>query len=121
MVRKETKIRVHDVKVVRGAEIESDYHLVLMKLSMRSKGERKDMVKNRARVKIERLKERGEQLKYQCRIRQKMNSGSRHEGQAEGATVEEACVEFKEAILNTAVEVWGETVKGPAEEDKMVE
>ena len=55
LVRRETKTRVHDVKVVRGAEIGSDHHLVLMKLSMRSKGERKDRVKNRARVKIERL------------------------------------------------------------------
>ena len=36
-----------------------------------------------------------------------MNSGRRHEGQAEGATVEEAWVEFKEAILSTAVEVCG--------------
>ena len=48
-MKKETKTRVHDVKVVRGAEIGSDHHLVLMKLSMRSKGERKDRVKNGAR------------------------------------------------------------------------
>ena len=47
--------RVHDVKVVRGAEIGSDRHLVLMKMSMRSKVERKNRVKNKARVKIERL------------------------------------------------------------------
>ena len=80
LVRRETKTRVHDVKAVRGAEIGSDHHLVLMKLSMRSKGKRKDRVKNRARVKIERLKERGEQLTYHYRIRQKMNSGRRHEG-----------------------------------------
>ena len=46
-------------------------------------------------------------MKYQCRIRQKINSGRRHEGQAEGATVEEAWVEFKEAILSMAVEVCG--------------
>ena len=30
LVRKDTKARVHDVKVVRGAEIGSDHHLVLM-------------------------------------------------------------------------------------------
>ena len=34
-----------------------------------------------------------------------MNSGRRHEGQAEEATVEEAWAKFKEAILSTAVEV----------------
>ena len=111
------------MKVVRGAEIGSDHHLVLMKLSMRSKGESKDRVKITARVKIDRLKERGEQLRYQCRILQKMNSSRRHEGQAKGATVEEAWAECKEAIYteHSCGSVWDETVKGPAKEDKMVE
>ena len=74
-MRRETKTRVHDVKVVRGAEIGSDHHLVLMKLSMRIKGEGKDRVKNGTRVSIERLMDRCEQVKYQPRIRQKVNSG----------------------------------------------
>ena len=55
------------MKVVRGAEIGSGHHLVLMKVSMKSKGERKDRVKNRARIRKDRLKDRCEQLRYQCR------------------------------------------------------
>ena len=109
LVRRETKARVHDVKVVRGAEIGSDHHMVLMKLSKKSKckGEGRDRVNSRARVRTERLKHRHEQLKYQCRLRQKINSAVGHKDQVEGNCVEKAWAEFKEGVLGTAVKVCG--------------
>ena len=56
LVIKDTKASVHDVKVVRGAEIGSDHHLVLMKLSKKNKGEVHGGVVSGAKIRIERLK-----------------------------------------------------------------
>ena len=96
------------MKVVRGAELGSDHHLILMKWNRMNKGETRDRVDTGVRIRIERLKDRHEQLRYQCRIRQKMNrrrkSGGDH-GQVEEEGVEKAWAEFKECILSTAVEV----------------
>ena len=68
LVRKETKARVQGVKVAKEAGLGSDHHRVLIKLSIKIKGERKNRMQNEARVRIERLKDKCEQLRYQCRI-----------------------------------------------------
>ena len=50
LVRKDIKARVHDVKVVRGAELGSDHHLILMKWIMMNKGETRDRVDRGAKI-----------------------------------------------------------------------
>ena len=110
LVRKDAKARVHDVKVVRGAEIGSDHHLVLMKLNKKIKEEAKGRVVSGPKIRIERLKDRHEQLRYQWRIKQKMNwlgTNKGYHGQVEGESVEKTWAEFKECILSAAVEVCG--------------
>ena len=109
LVRRETKARVHDVKAVRGAEIGSDHHMVLMKLSKKSKckGEGRDRLSSRARIRTERLKDGHEQVKYQCRLKQKMNSAVDRKDQVEGNNVEKAWAEFKEGVLGMAAKCVG--------------
>lgn len=95
------------MKVLRGAEIGSDLHLVLMKLNKKSKGEGRDRVSSGARIRIERLKDRLEQLRHQWKIRQSMNSGRCLDDQMEGKSIEKVWVEFKEGVLSKVVEVCG--------------
>ena len=98
------------MKVVRGAEIGSDHHLVLMKLNKKIKGEAQGRVDSGPKIRIERLRNRHEQLRYQWRIRQKMNrlgTNEGYHGQVEGESVEKTRAEFKECILSAAVEVCG--------------
>ena len=81
-----------------------------MKLNKKIKGEAQSRVVRGPKIWIERLKDRQEQLRYQCRIRQKKNrlgTNEGYRGQVEGESVEKTWAEFKECILSAAVEVCG--------------
>ena len=70
LVRKDNRVRVKDVKVVRGTEIRSGHNLVLLKMSRKSRVERhRRLEKNMT----DRLKDKGVRLKFEMRLKQKMN------------------------------------------------
>lgn len=57
-MRRDSQLRMKDIKVVRTAEIQSDHHLVLMNLTRKSKAGIQENVK----MKSERQKDRGMSL-----------------------------------------------------------
>ena len=102
LVRRDSRTRVKDVKVVRGAEIGSDHYLVLLKMSEKSMVERSRAVSKNVRIRTDRLKDKRVRLEFKIRLQQKMNTtGHREE------SMEEVWTKFKEGVLSAAVEVCG--------------
>ena len=66
-------MRVKDVKVVRGTEIGSGHNLVLLKMSRKSRVERHRRLEKNMRIRTDRLKDKGVRLKFEMRLKQKMN------------------------------------------------
>ena len=106
LVRKGDRVRVNDVRVVRGAEIGSDHHLVLLKISKMNRGGRHRKVEESVRIRTDRLKDRCIRLKFEKRLKQKMSIRGQRVSHREESS-EEVWAEFKEGILSTAVEVCG--------------
>ena len=68
VVRRDTRVSVKDVQVVRGADISSDHYLLLMKMSMRCKVQNaKKKVENVA-IQTDRLKEREMRMKLKVKL-----------------------------------------------------
>ena len=110
VVRRDTRVRVKDVKVVRGADASSDHYLLLMKMSMRCKVQKAEKKAENVAIQIDRLKERKVRIKFQAKLLEKMNERelSREEGiQERGVSVEDVWLEFKEGVIGAAVEVCG--------------
>ena len=72
LVRNEMKRNVNNVAVVRGAEIGSDHHLVLMKVRLHRRVHARK-VEERSRLSTERLATKEGKMAYQIRLRLKLN------------------------------------------------
>ena len=72
LVRTEMKRNVNNVKVVRGAEIGSDHHLVLMKVRLHRRVLTRK-VEERSRLNTERLATKEGKMAYQIRLKLKLN------------------------------------------------
>ena len=96
--------------MVRGTEIGSDHHLVLLKISKKNRGGggggRHRKVEESVRIRTDRLKDRWIRLKFEMRLKQKLSIRGQRISHSEESS-EEVWAEFKEGILSTAVEVCG--------------
>ena len=73
-MRRNSRTRVKDVKVLRGAEIGSDHYLVLLKMSGNNMVERSKLVSKSVRIRAVRLND------GRVKLKQKMNNiGHREE------------------------------------------
>ena len=102
LVRSDQRRYVHDVRVIRGAEIESDHYLVLAKVNI-AKQVPKKTESRRSQLKSERLQTVEGRLKFRARLRAKWNMVK----QIEVEDVDRMWEEFKGGILGTAEEVCG--------------
>ena len=73
VVRRDTRVRVKDVKVVRGAHVSSDHCLLMMKMSMGRKVEKPEKKVENVVIQTDRLKDREVKMKFQMRLVEKMN------------------------------------------------
>ncbi len=96
------KTNVHDVRVIRGAEIESDHYLVLAKVNI-AKQMPKKTGGGKSQLRSERLQTREGRLKFQDRLKAKLNLVER----SGGDDVERMWEDFKGGILGTAEVVCG--------------
>ena len=101
-VRGDLRREVHDVRVICGAEIRSDHHLVLMKgkISGRSKMKRR---RSSCRLKIERLRRKEGKVRILDRLGQQMYKAKHLTGE----NVERAWGEFKGCAMEKAEAVCG--------------
>ena len=67
LIRGDMKRNVNDLKVIRGAEIGNDHHLVLMKLKLCGRVQVRK-VEKQSRLRSERLTTEEGKLKYQIRL-----------------------------------------------------
>ena len=102
LVRADMRRDVNDVKVIRGAEIGSDHHLVLMKMKVRGRKQAKKEEK-RSQLRSDRLRTKEGRLKYYARLNNRMREAKC----ADGDDVEAAWKEFKRAVLEVAEVVCG--------------
>ena len=102
LVRSDQRRYVHDVRVIRGAEIESDHYLVLAKVNI-AKQVPKKTESRRSQLRSERLQTLEGRLKFRARLRAKWNMVK----QIEEEDVDRMWEEFKGGILGTAEEVCG--------------
>ena len=102
LVRGDLRKEVHDVKVIWGAEIGSDHHLVLMKVIIcgRSKMKRKE---RSCQLRSERLRTKEGEMRFRARLGHLMYN-AKH---LTGKDVERAWEEFKGSVLGTAEAVCG--------------
>ena len=91
---------VNDVRVIRGAEIGSDHHLVLMKMKVRGREQNKKTEK-KSRLRSEKCEQK--KLKYSAALSHKLRVAKCVNGDG----VEAAWNEFKRDILEVAEIVCG--------------
>ena len=98
VVRREIRMRVKDVKMVRGAEVSSDHYLLVMKMSMGCKVQKAEKKGENVSIQTDRLKEvREVSMKFQAKLLMKMNElgVNREETIHEtGESVEDVCLKF---------------------------
>ena len=102
LVRADLRKDVNDVRVIRGAEIGSDHHLVLMKMKVRGRKLTKKTEK-KSRLRIDRLQTKEGKLKYCATLNHKMREAKC----VNGDDVEAAWNEFKRDVLEVAEVVCG--------------
>ena len=102
LVRNEMKRNVNNVKVVRGAEIGSDHHLVLMKVRLHRRVLTRK-VEERSRRNTERLATKEGKMAYRTRLRLKLNGAK----WVNGSDVEKSWQEFRSVAMETAEGVCG--------------
>ena len=95
------KRNVNNVKVVRGAEIGSDHHLVLMKVRLHRRVHARK-VEECSRLSTERLATKEGKMTYRIRLRLKLNGAK----WVNGSDVEKSWQEFRSEVMETAG-VWG--------------
>ena len=88
--------------MIRGAEIGSDHHLVLMKMKVRGREQNKKTEK-KSRLRSERLRTKERKLKYGAALKLKLRVAKC----VNGDEVEAACSEFKRDVLEVAEVVRG--------------
>ena len=109
LVRNEMKRNVNNVKVVRGAEIGSDHHLVLMKVRLYGRVYARK-VEEHSRLSTERLATKEGKMVYQIRLRLKLNGAK----WVNGSDVEKSWEEFRSEVMETAEVCVGERSSGLA-------
>ncbi len=104
IVRRALRPGVTDVRVIRGAEVGSDHHLVLMKLRLKVQRPKRHTEAGKCRLKVHRLESREAKVKYQQELRRlqwQMKDMYR------GEDVERAWKEFRLAVIGGAERVVG--------------
>ena len=102
LIRGDVKRNVNVVKVIRGTEIGSDHHLVLMKLKLCGRVPVRK-VEKQSSLRSERLTTEVGKLKYQIRLGHKLNEAK----WMNGSDVEKMWEEFKNNAIETAEVVGG--------------
>ena len=96
-----------DVKVIRGAEVGSDHYLVLMKLNLKLRKQRKPIEPTKQKLRLNRLMEKEVRRKFQRELDIRLRQGAceREEG------VEKAWQNFRDTIKDVAEKVVGKSRK----------
>jgi len=102
LVRVDMRRDINDVRVIRGAEVGSDHHLLLMKMKVRGRKQAKKEEK-KSQLRSGRLQTKEGRLKYYIRLNNKMKEAKC----VNGDNVEAAWNEFKSAVLEVAEVVCG--------------
>ena len=97
LVRGDLRKEVHDVRVIRGAEIGSDHHLVLMKVKI---GGRRKMKRRESscQLRSKRLRRKEGKVRFRARLGHQMYKAKHTTGE----DVERAWEEFKGCAMETA-------------------
>ena len=94
LVRNEMKRNMNNVKVVRGAEIGSDHHLVLMKVRLHRRVHARK-VEECSRLSTERFATKEDRMAYRIRLRLKLNGAK----WVNGGDVEKSWKEFRSEVM----------------------
>ena len=107
IVKKALRPGVADVKVIRGAELDSDHYLVLMKVCLKPKKPRKETGLTREKLRVNKLADsvtrRRFQVELSSRFRQRKCVG--------GDGVERVWQEFRDSITEATEKVVGRSKK----------
>ena len=118
MVRKSLRAGVVDVKVIRGADVGSDHYLVLMKLNLKLRKQRKPVESTKQKLKLNRLMEKEVRRRFQRELDSRLGhvSGKREEG------VEKVWQGFRDTLKDVAEKGARQKQKERAEKgNKLVE
>ena len=96
MVRRALRPGVADVRVIRGAEVGSDHHLVLMKVRLKVQRQKSCRVAGKYKLRVHKLESREAKIKFQQELG-KVNRQLREVDDA-GDDVEKAWKEFRLAL-----------------------
>ena len=102
LVRVDMRRDINDVRGIRGAEVGSDHHLLLMKMKVRGRKQAKKEEK-KSQLRSGRLQTKEGRLKYYIRLNNKMKEAKC----VNGDNVEAAWNVFKSAVLEVAEVVCG--------------
>ena len=107
VVRKALRVGVADVKVIRGAEVGSDHYLVLMKLKLKIRKQRKPEKSIKQKLRLNKLMEKEVRRKFQREldIRLRQRACKREE------EVENTWQGFRDTIKDVAEKVIGRSRK----------
>ena len=97
MVRRALRPGVADARVIRGAEVGSDHHLVLIKVRLKVQKQKRCREAGRCKLKVHKLESREAKIKFQQELI-KVNRQVR-EADDGGANVDKAWKEFGLAEL----------------------
>ena len=103
-MRRALRPGVTDVRVIRGAEVGSDHHLVLMKLRLKVQRPKRHTEAGKCRLKVHRLESREAKVKYQQELRRLQ---WQMKDMYTGEDVERAWKEFRLAVIGGAERVVG--------------
>ena len=104
IVRRALRPGVTDVRVIRGAEVGSDHHLLLMKLRLKVQRPKRHTEAGKCRLKVHRLESREAKVKYQQELRRLQWQMKDMYG---GEDVERAWKQFRLAVIGGAERVVG--------------
>ena len=107
IVKKAMRPGVADVKVIRGAELDSDHYLVLMKVSLKPRKLRKEMGVIRQKLRVNKLAESSTRRRFQVEL----SSRFRQRRCVDGNDVERVWREFKDSITEATEKVVGRSKK----------
>ena len=107
VVKKALRAGVIDVKVIRGVEVGSDHYLVLMKLNLNLRKQRKPVEPTKQKLRLNWLKEKEVRRKFhrELDIRLRQETCKREDG------VEKAWESFKDTIKDVPEKVVGRSRK----------
>ena len=107
IVKKALRPGVADVKVIRGADLDSDHYLVLMKVCLKPKKPRKETGLTREKLRVNKLADSATRRRFQVEL----SSRFRQRKCVGGDGVERVWQEFRDSITEATEKVVGRSKK----------